>query len=205
MDFNLKLKVGKRAFSLGSDADIRAGRKGELMVGSIGSKYEQAVIDEAVFIGSNALGTPVTTQAGLSATTPALTLYNPVNSGVNMKLLKVNIGFNAAPAAATILALAYNDINAAAPSSVTNATIVSGIVGANVTPKGKCYRVATLAAAPVAFKYLPGIIAASAINQAGIYEDIDGEIVLAPGACVSIQATTAVAILASFTWSEEPI
>jgi len=38
-----------------------------------------------------------------------------------------------------------------------------------------------------------------------LVNNIDGEIILLPGVALSIQATTAVAITASFTWEEEPV
>ena|SRR3990167_11382854 len=195
-------KVGKIKYSEGSNADLRFGRKGEILSSQMNSKYGQMVLDGECFIGSNALGTPVTTQAGLSATTPALTLYNPATSGVNLVLLKVNISVNAAPAAATVLALAYNAVDTVGPTSTTAANVVSSIVGSQSTPLGKCSRIATLTAAPTAIKYLGGILAAASTNQVNLVENIDGEIILAPGTAISIQSTTAVSILASFTWQE---
>lgn len=202
---NAEAEVGKKKLGNGTKAVMRLSKFGELVTLNGGAKYREAVENNQVFIGSNAMGTAVTTQAGLSATTPALTLYNPTGSGVNLVLLKVNISITAAPAAATVFALAYNTLLAAAPSSTTDATVVSGMVGMNCNNVGRCYRVATLPAAPVAIKYLGGILAASSTNIADIDKDIDGEIVIPQGGCISIQTTTAAAILASFTWEEVPV
>jgi hypothetical protein len=162
----------------------------------------QGVLDGVTFTGANPLGTPVTTQAGLSATTPALTLYNPIGSGVNLVLTSVSVCPTAAPAAATTIALAYNLANAAAPTSTTAATVTSNMLGSTTSPVGQAYRVATLAAAPVAFVPLGGIVAASSTNQVGLFREFKGEYVVTPGTAISIQATTAVAILASISWKE---
>ena len=166
------------------------------------AKHEFYTLLGKVFHGANAAGTPVATQAGLSATTPALTLYNPANSGVNLVLLKVNIGITADPAAESTLMLAYNLTTAAAPTSTTDATMVSGMIGSATAPAGRCYRVATLATAPVAFRYLGSVLAASSTSFSYISENIDGEVVVPPGGCISVQATSAVSVLCSFTWKE---
>ena len=71
-----------------------------LRVGDAIGRYVQNVKEGGVFIGGNLFGTPVTTQAGLSATTPALTLHNPITGGVRVYLLMVGYAFAAAPAAA---------------------------------------------------------------------------------------------------------
>lgn len=176
-----------------------------LLTTNAAAEYEFDSLNGSIWIGANAAGTPVTTQAGLSATTPALVLYNPVNSGVNLVLLKVNVAVTAAPAAASTIMLAYNSSTATAPSSTTSATVTSSKVGVAGAPRGECYRVSTLAAAPTACRFLGGILAAASTNLVKISDNVNGEIVLAPGACVSIQATTAVAVLCDFTWKEVAI
>lgn len=165
--------------------------------------YAEAVMRNKVFIGSNLLGTPVTTQAGLSATTPALTLYNPLNSGVYANLLQVTIGLNAAPAAATTLCLAVNS-NAAAPTSTTAAAVINANNGGPVSNAVQCYRVATLAAAPVATVFLGSVSAASLVAALSWVVDLKGGYGIVPGTYISVQATTAVAIFASFMWEEIP-
>lgn len=176
-----------------------------ILVTNTTPKYEFSALNGEIFHGANVAGTAVTTQAGLSATTPALTLYNPVTSSVNLVLLKVRVSVHAAPAAASDLMLAYGSVTETAPSSTTDATMVSAKVGTTAAPVGRCYRIATLATAPTACRYLGSVIAASSTAFVQVVDDVDGAIVLTPGACVSIQATTAISILASFTWKEVAI
>ena len=99
---NLKGKVGPQKLSDGVLSEIRINRSGDVVVSQ---GHEELVLEEKVFIGANLGGTPVTTQAGLSATTPALTLYNPVGSGVNLVPLSVTIDIKTAPAAAAAPAI----------------------------------------------------------------------------------------------------
>lgn len=201
----IKGKVGSPKLSDGAEHELRLDKDGSLVVMQGGPKYLEASKSERVFIGSNPLGTPVTTQAGLSATTPALTLYNPVGSGIYMVLMRINITITASPAGAAGFALAYNAANSTAPSSTTDATIISSLIGSNKSPSGHCYRVATLATAPTAFMYLGGTTGASAISGVELTANVDGSIIIIPGVAVSIQATSAAAILASVVWEEIPI
>lgn len=184
--------------------NIATDENGNLIVKQLTAKYEESVLGGTVFIGANLGGTPVTTQAGLSATTPALTLYNPVGSGVDLVLMTVTVDITSSPAAATGLMLAYNALNATPPASTTDATMTSAIIGRTASPNGRCYRISTLAAAPIAFRFIGGTTGASAISGFRIVDNIDGEIIIPEGVAISIQATTAVAILASFTWKEIP-
>lgn len=186
----------------GTPKDVATDANGNIIVKQLTAKYEESVLSEAVFIGANLGGTPVTTQAGLSATTPALTLYNPVGSGVSLVLLSVTVDITSSPAAAAGLMLAYNALNATPPATTTDATMVSAIIGQTTSPKGRCYRIATLAAAPVAFRFLGGTTGASAIGGVRLVDNVDGEIIIPEGVAISIQSTSAAAILASFTWKE---
>ena len=165
----------------------------------------QSVFDGTVYTASNPMGTPVTTQAGLSATTPALTLYNPVGSGVNAVLIAANVSITSSPAAAAAFALAQNAVNATPPASTTAATVTNNLLGSTSTPACGAYRVATLAAAPVAVCYLGGVTGASAIGGVALTRNFDGEYIVPPGVAVSIQASSAAAILASISWKEIPI
>ena len=198
----IQSKVGKTNNSKGSNPDLRSGNGGELIVGNAGAKYMEAVLNGNVYIGANLGGTPVTTQAGLSATTPALALYNPIGSGVNLVLLTVTVDITTSPAAASGLMLAYNLANAAAPTLTTLANVTNALVGNLKLPVGQCARVSTLAAAPLALRMLGGTTGAAAIGGVQLIDKVDGEIIITPGVAISIQATSATALLSSFTWEE---
>jgi hypothetical protein len=161
------------------------------------------------FYCADLAGTPVTTQAGLSATTPALTIYNPYNSGVNLTLLEVGTDVTSSPAAAAGFSLAYS--TGAPPSSTTSATIIPANFGgllvstSTTINQGKCYRIATLANAPVAFRYLGGTTGASAISGFVPTDPTWGKVVIPPGIAVSFQSTSAAAVVVDFLWREDPL
>lgn len=197
-----EISVGPQNAGDAARVTARGGRTGETIVGQAHGRFYEAVSRGKVFIGANVAATPVTTQAGLSATTPALTLYNPVGSGYNLVLQTVCIDVTTSPAAASGFMLAFNAANAAAPSSVTAGTLQNALLGSSATGVGLCYRIATLAAAPIAIRYLGGTTGAAAIGGVQLIDRVEGEIIIAPGVALSVQATSAAAILANFVWEE---
>ena len=201
----MELKQGVQTIAAGGYSVGRGARSGALVTCDAHGRFAEAVRTGNVYIGANPLGTPVTTQAGLSATTPALTVYNPSTSLVNLEILTITIGITTAPAANTQLCLAYNLATAVAPASTTAATLVNAKVGTTAIGTGAAYRIATLATAPVACRILGGIEAASSTAFDSIIDHVDGEIIVTPGVAVSIQATTAVAIVATISWEEVPV
>lgn len=197
--------VGIKELSNGSESDLRLNSTGALITAAGFPAYEQMVLDGNVYIGANLGGTPVTTQVGLSATTPALTLYNPIGSGVNLVLITTTVNITASPAAAAGLMLAYNFASAAAPSATTLANVTNAKIGTAKQPIGQCYRICTLAAAPIYTRSMGGPIGAASTSGVVLRDNIDGEIVLSPGVAISVQSTSAAAIIATFTWKEQPI
>ena len=201
----MQAKVGEQILANGSDSDLRSDKTGALVVTQGHSKFQEQVLAGNVFIGSNLGGTPVTTQAGLSVTTPALTLYNPVGSGINLVLVSITIDITTSPAAAAGLMLCYNLASAAAPTLTTLANVTNALLGTGKLPIGQCARVSTLATAPLALKFLGGTTGAAGVGGVQLINKVEGEVVVGPGVAVSIQATSAAAILASFTWEEVAI
>src|SRR3990167_7493306 len=183
-------KVGQQILSNGSESDLRMSKNGSLVVMQGGGKYNESVVAGSVYIGANLGGTPVTTQAGLSATTPALTLYNPVGSGVNLILMSVTVDITTSPAAAAGLMLAYNLASAAAPATTTLANVTNALIGTSKQPAGQCYRIATLATAPLACRFIGGTTGAAAISGVQLVDRVEGEIIIGPGVAVSIQSTS---------------
>lgn len=200
----IETKVGASTNAQGSKAELRSAKDGSLVVTG-DYNYQESVLNGNVYIGANLGGTPVTTQAGLSATTPALTLYNPIGSGVNLHLIGTTIDITTSPAAAAGLMLAYNLAAAAAPTLTTLANVTNAMIGTLKLPIGQCARVATLAAAPLAFRFLGGTTGASGIGATQLIDKINGEVIITPGVAISIQSTSAAAILASITWEEKTI
>jgi hypothetical protein len=189
----------------GNPANARAVVGGAQAVAHSQGRYIESVYRGGVFIGADLAGTPVTTQAGLSATTPALSLHNPITSTVNVFLLAVGISVAAAPAAASQFIIARNLAAAAAPTLTTLADVTPALCGALTAPVAQCARVATLAAAPLGMLNLGGTTGAAAISGVALWFDLGGIVGAAPGVCLSFQTIGAASVCVTFIWAELPI
>ena len=159
------------------------------------------------YICANPAGTSVTTQAGLSVTTPALTLVNPWGSGKNLVILDIGISVTASPAAAAQFMVALSST-----SSVTNTTqvgMIPALLGVAVSsktassPVALCDRVSTLPFVPFAVRYLGGTTGASGIGGVVLTDQTNGKLVVPPGNSISIQSTSAAAIITHITERED--
>src|SRR5438105_2034955 len=107
------LKRGIQRLAGGATGPFRGNQTGALVTTDGHARFQEAVLNGNVWIGSNPAGTPVTPQAGLSATTPALTLFNPINSPVNLVLWDLQVIATTVQAAQGGIVLAYNGPNLA--------------------------------------------------------------------------------------------
>lgn len=147
------------------------------------------------------------------AVTTAMTgviLYNPVGS--NKKLVIVDAGFvwTTAPAAVHNIGFALAAPNATAPASLT--AIGSGVLMADGTGNsgaavGRAYDAATLPVAPVIVRWLGGAVYGSGVGESpyAIKDQIDGALILVPGAVLTFAAVTTTAVgMGNITWVEVP-
>lgn len=159
-----------------------------------------------VFAAANQTG--VTTQAGLSASTPALTLYNPMGSGKIGVLIYAGCVNTVAFAAASVIWIGANTNISAAAVTGTAATVRNSLLGNGVQSSLQAFTAATLPAAPVAVATL-GVGLTGAITTtptAGtLGRFFDGSLIVYPGAAISIQTSTASGasgLFAEFIWAE---
>jgi len=133
--------------------NILASALGGLHVAQSESPFAEAVDRGNVYFTANQA--TVTTQAGLSATTPALTIANRVASGKIVKLWYAGaMGLVAAVAGAEVWAC-LGGYSATAVTETTAATVRNAKTGDATAPTGvACLAVATLPAAPVAIAQL---------------------------------------------------
>src|SRR5258706_10278455 len=92
--------------------DSYTSARGGAIVRDGGGKYQEACMRGTVFGACNQSG--VTSQAGLSGTTPVLALYNPVGSGVNVVLWYAGANILASAATAGAVWLAQHQATSAA-------------------------------------------------------------------------------------------
>lgn len=169
--------------------------------------FSQAVMRGRVFSVANQVG--VTSQAGLSGTTPVLTLPNPAGSGVNCKMWYVGANFSVAFATAggVFVAVGTNPVAAAVTGTLTTAhrNMKLGGGGPAVVPM----LAATLPAAPVAIGLLGmGLTGAITVSLAlqTLERWYNGALIVTPGTNLSIQTGVASGTSGSFfefIWEEE--
>lgn len=179
-----------------------------------GPDYSQGAASE--FYCSNLAGTAVTTQVGLSKTSPALAIVNPTGNTKNLVILDVGIDITASPAAAAEFMLAYStgatnsivyystntmvtsaDLYTQVNSTTTQATLMTAkCIGGTGT---------VLTNTPIAFRYLGGTTGASGIGGVVMTDLTQGKVVVPPGGVVTIQATSAAAVITDILWREDPI
>ena len=169
-----------------------------------------AVMRGRCFAVANQTG--VTSQAGLSATTPVLTLYNPASSGVNCSLLYAGAVciVSAATAGAVFVAVGTDTAAAAVTGTLTTAHR-NLLLGSSSNVAAKTFLAATLPAAPVAVSILGALLTGAITtipHQAGIERWFNGSIILKPGTNLSIQtgvASGASGLLCEYIWEEIPV
>lgn len=191
-------QVGEQNLAPGASGRPSLSRRGGW---NVSSAFREAVEDGRCFSVANQAG--VTSQAGLSATTPVLTLANPVGSGKKMFLHFAGATFSVAFAAASAVWLAVGTALNAAAVTGTLTTAHRNLKLGGAQPAGLAYLAATLPAAPVGLCLL-GMGLTGAITTTPQLQTLgrwfDGGVLLQPGSNVSVQTSTASG--ASGMWSE---
>lgn len=187
---------------------VRQGNMGELILSELHGAYYEAAYRRSLFNG--AIVSQVTT-VGLATTYTGLCLSNPVGSQVNLVLNKVGYAFVVAFGAGSAVGImtGYNSsTNVTHTTPVTPRSQFFGVGGSGV---GLLDSSATLPTAPTLNTIfgagLTGAITTTPFGLGGL-TDLQGTIILPPGAYAAIYTSTASGAAAgafSFTWEEIPI
>ncbi len=137
-------------------------------------------------------------------------LYNPIGSGKKLVLVDAGFVWTTAPAAVHNIGIALAAPNAAAPGTLT--AIGSGVLLADGTGNagtavGRAYDAAALAVAPVIVRWMGGGVYGSGVGESPymIKDQIDGAIILVPGAVMTFAAVTTTLVgMGHVTWIEVP-
>lgn len=204
--FPTPVRTGVQTVADGNLVQLRGSKSGELITGDGHARYQEAVYRGNVFSAANQAA--ISTPAGLTASSLNFTLYNPASSGKNLVVLRASVAVNAAPAAASVIWLVVNVVAAqAAPATNTALTIRNALLGGGFAAAGVglVYSTTTLAAAPLVDRVLGFVSAASLVGVATLSEEFAGDLIVAPGAYISIQASTAISLQCSMRWEEIPV
>ena len=194
----------------GQSHAVRTGKAGGFLNTPVSASFQEAVLRGRCFTATNQVG--VITQAGLSATTPVLTLANPTGSGVNGVLWYAGVTFDIAFTAATPVWLAAGtDTTDTAVTGTATSAHRNCLLGGSNNPKVNVFLAATLPAAPVAINML-GMGLEGAISVQAVVPTLErwfnGSIVLGENTNVSIQSLLACGTAGAFCeyiWEEVPI
>ena len=186
--------------------NIQTNSSGNILVNGYSVPYQELVAAGKVFTVSNQAG--ITTQAGLSATTPALTLYNPLGSGKKGILIYAGCTNTVVFAAAAVIWVGINSNLAASPVTGTLTTAHRNMSLGGAAPTLQPLLAATLPAAPVGGAIL-GVGLTGAITTVpqllptGRF--FDGSIIITAGSAISFQTSTAsgaTGFFGEFVWAE---
>ena len=116
-------------------------------------------------------------------------MSNPAGSGVNLSVRRVRGSFEVAPAAVTGLMLIVGWAVGGITVHTTPLTPAQTLIGATGTPLGKIDAACTLVGTPT--YYGPLAVTASATALASFSEDLEGAVLLSPGAYLAVGTTIA--------------
>lgn len=185
------------------DVTLRSGRQGDLIVGEGHGRYYENAYRGGLFNAANQA--VVTTTVGLATTYTGLVLSNPINSAVNLSILRASLMqsvIQATQVEGYALAVGFN-----AGTNVTHTTPVtprSNKIGTGITPAGLADVSATLPTAPFYHTFLTNTAGATTQNG-GVQLPIDGSILLIPGAYILFVTPTQASVAGlwfSLDWEE---
>ena len=194
----------------GATPTVRLGQLGDMIVSELHSRYYETTYRKNMFTAVLTAGT--TTSAALSTTFTGLMLLNPNNSTANFVINKVGMSFGVAfPAAAAIGLQTGNQSTALLSGLTTTNTAVTSNYVSKVASQGITYSAATTTAPALASVFGTGLTGAITTVPAynGVLIDLEGSIILPPGAWVATYTSTASGssglLAASIQYEEVPV
>ncbi len=188
--------------------NLRLGNMGDLIASQLHGRFYEAAYRRVLYTASNQAGT--TTSAGLSTTYTGLVLCNPVGTPVNLVVRAVGLSFGVAFAAAAGVGILTGYNSSTNVTHTTPLTPRSQFIGATYAGYGLADSSATLPTAPVVNTILMVGVTGAITTVPSIpaqFFDIDGAIILPPGAYAGVYTSTASgasSMIASIMWEEVP-
>lgn len=203
-------QVGAQFATDGQVVVTRAGRQGDQIASELHGRYYEASMRDTMFSGS--IVAQVTT-VGLATTYTGLCLSNPIGSGVTLAINKIGYSFIVAFAAGAHIGLmtGFNgttNVTHTTPVIVRSRRFVGSAAG---NSRGLLDSSATLPTAPTVDQIfgsgLTGAIT-TAPSLGPTVVDLEGSLVLVPGAYAAIYTSTASGAASgafSIQWEENPL
>jgi hypothetical protein len=199
----------------------RFGRLNETIIGQVHGKYYEATSRGNVYCVSN--GSTGRAPGTALGTSPSILLYNPLGSGKRLKIMKVSMTQASTGTLGTgVLHHCGFTLNGPLASQSNVAPVVGS--GASLTPNNMdvgaanssvavAFALGTLNANPAILypfcQLAESVGGTTAVNPNTITEDVDGGIVLEPGAGWCLEAIAAAGssplVICGVVWEEIPI
>lgn len=205
-----------KSIASGATPPVRQGQLGDVIVSELHGRYYETAYQRNLFSGVLTTGT--TTSAGLAASFTGLMLYNPPNSTVNCVVNKIGMSFLVAFAASSAIGIfTAQSMTPIGTFSTANTALRNNFVGRSGVGVGQAqlYSSATIATAEPGLPTIHNIFgsgltgAITTVPQVpGFFVDLEGGLILPPGAYVATYTSTASgasSMFASFTWEEIPV
>ena len=142
----------------------------------------------------------------LNTTCTGLALSNSYGSGKLLVVKTVSFAPSTAPAGVAVVGIAIHTALSATETTHTTPMVVhNAIAKGNVSSSavGKADASATLASTPLWLRPMACVTATSSITPTKYNEYVNGDIIIAPGGCMSLSYLTTAAVgIASVTWVE---
>lgn len=204
-----EIRVGPIVAGDGAVNPATASRDGSTRIAPAAADYYELAYRGKVFQASNQGPGGTTTTVGLAATYTGLCVSNPAGSSVNLVMLQHSIAVVGAPAALATIGLLGGYAAAGVATHTTPLVPLSTFMNTTVaTGIAKVDSAATLVGTPVLLMAL-GVTpitgaTAQVINPTVVLNvyDFKGAFVLPPGAYIAAYTSTALSVIASFTWAE---
>jgi len=177
--------------SAGTTPPVRQGQLGDVIVSELHGRYYETAYRRNMYTATLTAGT--TTSAALSTTFTGLLLLNPNNSQVNIVVNKVGFSFLVAFTAAAAIGLQTGNQSTALLSGLTttNTSVRPTYVGAGIGT-GLTYSAATTTGPVLQQLFGAGLTGAiTTTPQVFSYFDLEGSLILPPGAWVGSYTSTA--------------
>jgi len=198
-----EIKVGPRKLEDGATGEARAGQQSEAIIGQAHGKYYEAASRHRLFWCANQADTTWT--IALAGTHTGLMVSNPRMSNVNLAIVRATYVHVVGQAAEASIGLAVGydadtECTHTTPLTVYNAFLLGPHGQANADSSG------VMPTAPLWVEaYMSAFTAAALGGTSPVVVDVDGAIVVPPGAYVAICALTVTHGMASLMWEEVPI
>lgn len=197
--------VSTTSLGAGTNPNLRLDNTGGLAATQLNPRYYESTYRRQTYTIANQTG--VTTSAALTTTYVGLCIANPTTSTVNAVITKAGYAFSVAFAAAAVIGIMTGTGATISTNLVTARNRFVGGVGAQCLASTSL----TLPGTPV-LETILGVGTTAAIttapNGVGALVDLEGSLILPPGAFAAFYTSTASGasgFFGSFQWTEVPL